>query len=85
MPSNMKAFTLIFGTNTVRRYKITTFVSAEKSPNVRMLRGRLIRLTTGFIIKSIIVRTNPPIRSVGNPPTILTPDTIKGRIKSANA
>ena len=85
MPSKTNARTLILGTNTVSKYKMMTFVSAEKRPKVIILRGRLITFTIGFTIKSIIVKIKPPIRSVGNPPEILTPETMIGRRKSANA
>lgn len=62
-----------------------TFVRDENKPSVMMLSGRLTILMIGFMITSIIVRINPAMRIVGSPPCMVTPATMNGRRKSANA
>ncbi len=77
-PLKVNELIVISFTKTVSKYNTKILVKVEKSPSVKRLSGKLMRLNTGFRIKRINVRTIPPTKSVKSPFSICTPCTSLG-------
>lgn len=65
---SVKATIEISVTKTVSKYMSSALIKMLKMPRLIMFTGKLIMLRMGFIIRKSIVSTNPPVKSVQNPP-----------------